>query len=114
YVCIVLSIIWGILFIILPLINCHPIRHIWIAPFQDIAYCIPIKSIKTAQIIVVSLGVLIDAVIWSLPHFVVWKLRLRRAHKMALTALFSLGILYEEQDPETGRVMEAKMLLTRA
>ncbi|KAF2740895.1 hypothetical protein EJ04DRAFT_423306, partial [Polyplosphaeria fusca] len=29
----------------------------------------------------------------SMPHFVVWELRLRRAHKIAITAIFTLGLL---------------------
>ncbi|KAF2257321.1 hypothetical protein BU26DRAFT_474145 [Trematosphaeria pertusa] len=34
----------------------------------------------------------LDAVIWSLPHFVVWTLQLRRAHKIAITIIFGLGV----------------------
>jgi hypothetical protein len=36
---------------------------------------------------------IIDSVIWSLPHFIVWRLRLRRAHKIAISAIFALGLL---------------------
>lgn len=42
----------------------------------------------------ISCGVIIDTVIWSLPHVVVWRLQLRLAHKVAITAIFALGVLY--------------------
>ena len=50
--------------------------------------------LKTFDIYRVACGMAIDLAIWSLPHFVVWKLQLRRAHKVAITIIFALGILY--------------------
>ncbi|KAF2745886.1 hypothetical protein M011DRAFT_405696 [Sporormia fimetaria CBS 119925] len=38
-------------------------------------------------------GLFIDLAIWSLPHFVIWRLQLRVAHKVAISLLFGLGIL---------------------
>ncbi|KAF2447308.1 hypothetical protein P171DRAFT_334333, partial [Karstenula rhodostoma CBS 690.94] len=38
-------------------------------------------------------GMVVDSVIWSLPHFVVWQLQLRRAHKIAISCIFALGLL---------------------
>ncbi|KAF2629538.1 hypothetical protein BU25DRAFT_429826 [Macroventuria anomochaeta] len=38
-------------------------------------------------------GVGLDLITWITPHYVVWGLRLRRAHKLAITAIFAFGIL---------------------
>ncbi|KAF2848888.1 hypothetical protein T440DRAFT_400458 [Plenodomus tracheiphilus IPT5] len=40
-----------------------------------------------------SLGVALDAVTWLLPHYVVWRLRLRLAHRIAITAIFAFGLI---------------------
>lgn len=40
-----------------------------------------------------ALGLAVDALTWILPHCVVWSLQLRRAHKIAITAIFATGIL---------------------
>lgn len=40
-----------------------------------------------------ALGVALDLLTWTIPHCVVWRLRLRLAHKIAITAIFALGIL---------------------
>ncbi|KAF1917085.1 hypothetical protein BDU57DRAFT_448159, partial [Ampelomyces quisqualis] len=42
---------------------------------------------------VAAIGVALDAFTWMLPHYVVWRLQLRPAHKMAITAIFALGLL---------------------
>ncbi|ORX96022.1 hypothetical protein BCR34DRAFT_549469 [Clohesyomyces aquaticus] len=38
-------------------------------------------------------GIAIDGVTWTLPHFVVWSLQLRRLHRLAISFIFALGIL---------------------
>jgi len=37
----------------------------------------------------------LDIATWLTPHYVVWALRLRLAHKLAITAIFAFGILSE-------------------
>lgn len=39
-------------------------------------------------------GVVLDIMIWSLPIPRVWSLQMRLALKVALTGVFSLGLLY--------------------
>ncbi|KAH6869955.1 hypothetical protein BKA58DRAFT_315730 [Alternaria rosae] len=38
------------------------------------------------------LGVVLDAVIWCLPHYVVWHLKLRLSHKVAVSIIFAFGL----------------------
>ncbi|KAF2829692.1 hypothetical protein CC86DRAFT_285144 [Ophiobolus disseminans] len=40
-----------------------------------------------------ALGVLLDGLTWMLPHRVVWKLQLRHSHKIAISAIFAIGLL---------------------
>jgi hypothetical protein len=42
------------------------------------------------------LGVVLDALIWCLPHYVVWHLRLRLSHKVAVSAMFAFGLLCDQ------------------
>lgn len=51
---------------------------------------------QTCMIALTVCSLVMDGFIWSLPHFVVWKLQLRTAHKAAITVLFALGLLWEE------------------
>jgi len=62
----------------------------WTLPQNAKEHCFIIAK---AQIVVVSIGIAIDVLIWSIPHFVVWKLRALLWRKIALTAIFSLGIM---------------------
>lgn len=40
-----------------------------------------------------AVGVGLDIVTWLTPHYVVWSLQLRLAHKLAITVIFAFGIL---------------------
>ncbi|KAH7399061.1 hypothetical protein DE146DRAFT_783032, partial [Phaeosphaeria sp. MPI-PUGE-AT-0046c] len=42
---------------------------------------------------IAAIGLALDALLWSLPHHVVWRLHHRLSHKIAITAIFSLGLL---------------------
>ncbi|KAF2116503.1 hypothetical protein BDV96DRAFT_27547 [Lophiotrema nucula] len=59
-------------------------------PLENPKYCYPMKPYT---ILVTAWGLVNDGIIWSLPHFVVWRLRLRLAHKIAITAIFALAFL---------------------
>ena len=42
-----------------------------------------------------AVGVGVDVTTWITPHYVVWGLRLRLAHKLAITVIFAFGILFD-------------------
>ncbi|KAF1938906.1 hypothetical protein EJ02DRAFT_446549 [Clathrospora elynae] len=37
-------------------------------------------------------GVAVDGISWLLPHYVVWRLKLRKSHKIAITVIFAFGL----------------------
>lgn len=62
------------------------------------------------MITMAAVGVALDLITWIMPHYVVWGLHLRRAHKVAITALFAFGILSEATcawfDDKTDRIQD--------
>ncbi|KAF2635007.1 hypothetical protein P280DRAFT_412354 [Massarina eburnea CBS 473.64] len=62
----------------------------WGYPIEHPPNCFNFKPWTIAQ---ACWGLIMDAVIWSLPHCVVWKLQLRYAHKIAISIVFALGFL---------------------
>lgn len=92
HACIVLTIAWLLVMVVGTLLHCRPISYNWRLPLGDISdHCF---DFRPYAIVMAAWGLVIDAVTWSLPHFVVWRLHLRRAHKIALTAIFALGLLH--------------------
>lgn len=59
------------------------------------------------MITIAAVGVGLDIITWLTPHYVVWRLRLRLAHKLAITAVFAFGIL-----SDAGVNQEVKLRLT--
>lgn len=48
------------------------------------------------MITMAAVGVGLDLITWITPHCVVWSMRLRLAHKIAITAIFAFGILFSD------------------
>lgn len=73
------------------MLHCVPLRYNWAVPFENPQHC---YGLKPFVMVVAALGVGIDALTWVLPHYVVWrKLKLRLAHKLAITTIFAFGSL---------------------
>lgn len=43
-----------------------------------------------------TVGIGLDLITWVTPHYVVWGLHVRLAHKVAISAIFAFGILYDQ------------------
>ncbi|KAF2263398.1 hypothetical protein CC78DRAFT_534010 [Lojkania enalia] len=71
--------------------RCRPLKYNWSLPLENPRYC---YSAKPYILVARASGMVVDGVTWSLPHFVVWRLRLPLVHKMAITTIFFLGLLY--------------------
>ena len=80
-------------------------KHNWTLPFKNAKYCFNLEPFVIA---IAATGVVLDAVTWMLPHYVVWRLQLRLAHKIAITAIFAFGLLSDDSQ----RAVHAKLLLT--
>lgn len=83
------------------LLSCQPLRHNWGLPVQD-NECFNTESFLVTM---AAVGVALDLLTWITPHYVVWHLQLRRAHKLAITVIFAFGILFENTiDSIAGRI----------
>jgi hypothetical protein len=80
---------------IVVLLRCRPIHHNWQEPLEKPEYCYPLKPTIIA---LAGLGLVIDGVIWTMPHRFVWKLQLRPAHRFAITSIFALGLMCDDID----------------
>lgn len=95
YVCIGAASIWFFIHLCIFLESCNPIYYNWRQPtvtlgIRPAGHCLNLKSYKIAM---AAAGLVLDGVIFSLPHFVVWRLQLRKAHKIAMSSVFALGVL---------------------
>lgn len=92
HACIVLSIVWFFVAVIGSLLHCRPLYYNWMTPAEDPRYCF---SLKHYSIVMAAWGLVLDSAIWLLPHFVIWTLQLRLAHKVAITTIFAFSLLYD-------------------
>jgi hypothetical protein len=72
------------------LLHCRPVKYNWTLPLEDSRYCFNLKPFVIA---IAGVGVALDALIWTLPHRVIWRLQLRISHKVAITVIFAFGLL---------------------
>lgn len=94
YGCLVFSGTLGLVTVLAILLHCRPIKYNFMLPFENNRYC---YSLEPLVITMAAAGVALDAVIWLLPHCVVWRLQLRRAHKLAITVIFAFSVLCDFQ-----------------
>lgn len=73
------------------LLRYQPMRYNYTVPVGDPQHCYNLKPVVVSA---VASGLVLDASTWIMPHFVVWSLQLSKAHKIAITAIFGLGLLY--------------------
>ena len=74
-------------------LHCRPWKHNYLMPLEDPEHCFRLKPYVVS---IAVLGVVLDASIWCSPHYVVWHLRLRRSHKLAVSLMFAFGLLCEK------------------
>jgi hypothetical protein len=73
------------------LLHCRPVKYNWATPMIAHPHCF---NLRPLVITVAACGLALDALSWTLPHCVIWRLQLRLAHKTAITAIFALSLLY--------------------
>lgn len=71
-------------------LHCQPLQLNWETPVWNHKYCFDIKPLYSA---IVAVGLVVDILTWAMPHYVVWGMQLRLAHKLAITAIFAIGTL---------------------
>ena len=95
--CIIMAIALGLASVMVIALHCRPIKYNYTIPFENPRHCF---RLRPSVICIAVLGVVLDAVIWCLPHYVVWHLKLRLSHKVAVSVIFAFGLLYD-QEPST-------------
>lgn len=80
---------YGIAFVCVFLTNCSPVSYSW-NPVPG-GYC---KSVKVEEITSVSFNMVIDTSIVVLPMPPLWGLQMATRKKVAISFLFSLGLMY--------------------
>jgi hypothetical protein len=90
--CIIIAIALGAATIITMALHCLPIKYNYSIPFENPRHCFRLRPFVVT---IAILGVVLDAITWYLPHHVVWNLRLRLSHKLAVSLIFAFGLLYE-------------------
>ncbi|KAL9043680.1 MAG: hypothetical protein Q9214_003137, partial [Letrouitia sp. 1 TL-2023] len=83
-----ISVGYGISFLVTFLTNCHPVDQMW-NPAPD-GYC---KNITIEEEVNTSINLAIDVIIVLLPLPPVWKLQMRTSKKLAISALFGVGLV---------------------
>ena len=91
HLCIALSIASVIATFIVQFLHCRRFNLNWHFQLWKHADCF---DIKPYLITLGAVGIGIDVVTWSTPHLVVWGLQLRRAHKIAITVIFAIGVTF--------------------
>ena len=91
YCCVFLSAGLGLSTVLGMLLHCRPIEDNYTIPLENSLHCFKLKPLMITR---AAIGVAIDSLTWMLPHCVVWRLQLRLSHKLAISAIFALGLLY--------------------
>lgn len=91
--CTIAAIALGLASVMVIALHCRPIKQNYTIPFEDPRYCF---RLKPCVVTIAVLGVVLDAVIWCLPHYVVWHLKLRHSHRVAVSVIFAFGLLCDQ------------------
>jgi hypothetical protein len=86
-----INIAWALFVIIAALAVCHPIAYNWDLKIRG-GHCN--NGVKLNTYIANAVWTIVyDSFLWSLPQFIVWRLHMRLAAKVAISMFFALGIL---------------------
>ncbi|KAK1913329.1 hypothetical protein P3342_005265 [Pyrenophora teres f. teres] len=90
HVCIMIATALALGSIVVMASHCRPIKYKFTIPLENPKHCFQMKHSLVA---IAATGVALDCLVWYLPHHVVWKLRLRIAHRVAVSAVFAFRLL---------------------
>ncbi|QQK45634.1 putative integral membrane protein [Penicillium digitatum] len=96
YVIMVLTVIAGLIFMFLMLLQCRPLEYFWTRVAEDPAItgkCMDVKIIVMMTYIYSSFAALCDFTVGSLPVFLVHKLHMKRQTKIAVVGILSMACI---------------------
>lgn len=83
------NVAFGIAVILQTLLICHPVEFNWNQAIPG-GYC---GNQMTANIAIGAINIILDILVVCLPMPLVWNLKMARNKKIALSAIFGMGIL---------------------
>jgi hypothetical protein len=92
---ITVTIIIGLLFWLVLLLECKPISYFWNqVDGVSIGSCLPVHILLDIAYTYSSMTVMCDVTLGLLPIFLVWHLQMNRRTKMAVGGILSMGAVY--------------------
>lgn len=90
-----LTIIIGLIFWLVLLLECHPISFFWTqADGKHTGSCLPVKTLLDVAYVYSAFTIVCDFTLGFLPIFLVWELQMNRRTKTAVGGILSLGAMY--------------------
>jgi hypothetical protein len=96
YIVMALTIIAGLIFMFLMLLQCKPISYFWTRTAGDPSvqgYCIDVDVIIKMTYVYSALAALCDLTVGILPIFIVHKLNMHRQTKIAVAGILSMACM---------------------
>jgi hypothetical protein len=97
YTVMVLTVLAGLVFMFLMLLQCKPLSYFWTRAYMDPSipgYCISIDIIITMTYVYSAFSALCDFTVGILPIFLVHKLHMKRQTKIAVMGILSMACMY--------------------
>lgn len=102
YIVMVLTVLAGLVFFFLMLLQCKPLTYFWTRTALDPTiegYCISINIIITMTYVYSAFAALCDFTVGILPMFVVVKLHMKKEAKLAVIGILSMACMYVPTSP---------------
>lgn len=94
YTVMVLTVLAGLVFLSLMLLQCKPLSYFWTRTAKDPAiegYCVDVKIIITMTYVYSAFAALCDFTVGILPIFLVRNLQMKRGTKVAVIGILSMA-----------------------
>jgi hypothetical protein len=97
YLVMVLTVITGLIFMFIMLLQCKPLEYFWTRTAFDPTIqgtCVSIEIVITMTYVYSAFSALCDFTVGILPIFIVRKLHMRRQTKVAVIGILSMACMY--------------------
>jgi len=99
----VLTVLAGLVFMFLMLLQCKPLSYFWTQAAMDPSiegHCISIDIIITMTYVYSAFAAACDFTVGILPLFIVYKLHMRKDAKLAIVGILSMACMYVASYPQ--------------
>lgn len=92
YVVMLLTVLTGVLFFFVTLLQCKPVSYFWNKAQQG--HCIDIEVIIIITYVYSAFSVICDFTFALLPIYIIWHLNMNKVNKMALIPIMAMACVY--------------------